>query len=75
MNIVGILINTLPAYTNRVVEHLKKLGIEIHGVNEKSQIVITLEQETDEMLTEQLTTVQQIQGVLTAAMVYHHVDE
>lgn len=75
MNIVGILINTLPAYTNRVVKNLKKLDIEIHGVNEKSQIVITLEQETDEMLTEQLTKVQQIQGVLTAAMVYHHVDE
>ena len=75
MNIVGILINTLPTYTNHVIEHLKKLNIEIHGVNEKSQIIITLEQETDEMLTEQLTTAQQIQGVLTAAMVYHHVDE
>jgi nitrate reductase NapAB chaperone NapD len=75
MNIVGILINTLPDYTNRVVEELKKLNIEIHGINEKSQIVITLEQETDEMLTEQLTQVQQIYGVLTAAMVYHQIDE
>jgi nitrate reductase NapAB chaperone NapD len=75
MNIVGVLINTLPAYTNRVVEELEKLNIEIHCVNEKSQIVITLEQETDEVLTEQLTQVQQIYGVLTAAMVYHHVDE
>jgi nitrate reductase NapAB chaperone NapD len=75
MNIVGILINTLPNYTNKVVEALKDLEIEIHGVNEKSQIVITLEQETDEMLTEQLTQVQQIYGVLTAALVYHQVDE
>jgi nitrate reductase NapAB chaperone NapD len=75
MNIVGILINTLPDYTNEVVEALKKLEIEIHAVNEKSQIVITLEQETDEMLTEQLTQVQQIYGVLTAALVYHQVDE
>ncbi len=75
MNIVGILINTLPDYTNKVVEALKKLEIEIHGVNEKSQIVITLEQETDEMLTEQLTQVQQIYGVLTATLVYHQVDE
>ncbi len=75
MNIVGVLINTLPDYTNRVVEELEKLNIEIHAVNEKSQVVITLEQETDEMLTQQLTQVQQIYGVLTAAMVYHHVDE
>ncbi len=75
MNIVGVLINTLPDYTNKVIEALKALEIEIHGVNEKSQIVITLEQETDEMLTEQLTKTQQIYGVLTAAMVYHHVDE
>ena len=75
MNIVGILINTLPNYTNRVLQNLKNLNIEVHGVNEKSQIVITLEQETDEMLTAQLTKVQQIYGVLTAAMVYHHVDE
>jgi nitrate reductase NapAB chaperone NapD len=65
----------LPNYTNKVVEALKDLEIEIHGVNEKSQIVITLEQETDEMLTEQLTQVQQIYGVLTAALVYHQVDE
>ena len=75
MNIVGVLINTLPDYTNKVVEMLNELEIEIHGVNEKSQIVITLEQENDEMLTEQLTKVQQIHGVLTAAMVYHQVDE
>lgn len=75
MNIVGILINTLPNYTNRVIEHLKNLNIDIHAVNEKSQIVITLEEETDEILTEQLTKVQQIYGVLTAAMVYHQVIE
>lgn len=75
MNIVGVLINTLPDYTNKVVTALKDLEIEIHGVNEKSQIVITLEQETDEMLTEQLTKIQQIKGVLTAALVYHQVDE
>lgn len=75
MNIVGVLINTLPNYTNKVVTALKDLEIEIHAVNEKSQIVITLEQETDEMLTQQLTKVQQIYGVLTAAIVYHQVDE
>ena len=75
MNIVGVLINTLPDYTNKVVEALKNLEVEIHGVNPKSQIVITLEQETDEMLTEQLTQVQQIYGVLTAAMVYHQIVE
>lgn len=75
MNIVGVLINTLPDYTNNVIEALKELEIEIHAVNEKSQIVITLEEETDEILTEQLTKVQQIYGVLTAAMVYHQVDE
>ncbi|MGB4499106.1 MAG: chaperone NapD [Methylococcaceae bacterium] len=75
MNIVGVLINTLPDYTNKVVEALKDLEIEIHAVNEKNQIVITLEQESDEMLTEQLTKVQQIYGVLTAAMVYHQVIE
>ena len=75
MNIVGVLINTLPDHTKKVIKELEKLNIEIHGVNEKSQIVITLEQETDEMLTEQLTQVQQIYGVLTAAIVYHQVDE
>lgn len=75
MNIVGVLINTLPDYTNKVVEALKKLEIEIHAVNDKSQIVITLEEETDDILTEKLTKVQQIYGVLTAAIVYHQVDE
>ena len=75
MNIVGVLINTLPLYTANITKDLQKLAIEVHGVNESGQIVITLEQETDEQLTNQLTQVQQIQGVLTAALVYHHVDE
>lgn len=74
MNIVGILINTLSKHTNYVLENLKQLGIETHGVNELGQIVVTLEEEHDEVITQKITQLQQIQGVLTAAMVYHQID-
>ncbi len=74
MNIVGILIGTLPEYTDYVLEHLKQLGIEVHGVNESGQIVVTLEEEHDEIITQKITQLQQIQGVLTAAMVYHQIE-
>jgi nitrate reductase NapD len=74
MNIVGILIGTLPEHTDYVLENLKQLGIEVHGVNELGQIVVTLEEELDEIITQKITQLQQIQGVLTAAMVYHQIE-
>lgn len=75
MNIVGILVSTLPKQTNHVMASLKKLNIETHGINELGQIIVTLEEVCDEVITQKITQLQQIYGVLTAAMVYHQVDE
>jgi nitrate reductase NapD len=72
MNTVGILINTLPAYSVQIAAHLPSLSAEVHAISAQGQIVITLQHESDEFITECITQIQSLIGVLTAALVYHH---
>lgn len=75
MNIVGILINVLPEYISTVSQGIVALGGEVHLSSEKGQLVITLEHSDDKVIADTITEIQLLKGVLTAAMVYHQIDE
>ncbi len=74
MNTVGILINTLPAFSAQIAAQLPLLSAEVHAVSAQGQIVVTLQHESDDFITECITQIQSLMGVLTAALVYHHRD-
>jgi len=80
IDICGILIHAQPTKLEAVQTQLKALhGTEIHAV-ENGRIVLTVEGEIpsddnphpDNSAAEILKQIQQLQGVLSAAMIYQH---
>jgi len=74
MNIVGILIQFQPRYSAHVERDVLTLGCEVHLTTGDGKMVVTLEHVSDQTMTDTLTALQQIPGILTATLVYHHYD-
>ncbi|MEY4767393.1 MAG: hypothetical protein RL637_32 [Pseudomonadota bacterium] len=74
MNIVGIIVVTLPDYTEQVATQIATLDAQIHYVTENGQLVITIEHEHDEAIHNCIAAIQTLTGVLSATLVYHQVD-
>ena len=50
-------------------------GVEVHGNNEDGRIVITVEDESANNISDTLVQIQDVPGVLSAAMIYHQFEE
>jgi nitrate reductase NapD len=49
-------------------------GVEIHAADERGKLVVTIETESEADLAERFTAISLLDGVLAAALVYHHVE-
>ena len=74
MNTVGILIQFQPRERERVQAEVIDLGCEVHLTTAEGKMVVTLEQSSDGLIADTLVALQDISGVLTAALIYHHYD-
>lgn len=73
MNICGILVHAHPEGFDAVRERLLSVpGVEVHGVSEEGRAVVTLEEEDEDQMADSLLTIQRMDGVLAASMIYHH---
>ena len=71
MNISGVIVKTYPENLVRIKEILSSMaGIEVHGNNEDGRIVITVEQDNANSISDTLFEIQDVPGVLSAAMIY-----
>ena len=72
-NICGVLVHAMP---NRVAEVRAKLeaidGVEVHEVADAGRVVVTLEDRPGSPAIDQLSAIHCIEGVVAAALVYHH---
>lgn len=68
------LIQFQPRYFAHVERDVLMLGCEVHLTTGDGKMVITLEHASDQTMTDTLTALQQIPGILTATLVYHHYD-
>lgn len=76
MNISGIIVQTSPEQSAVVQEQLTALsGVEVHAIKEDGRIVITIEDTPDNAPTDTVMNVQNMQGVLSASLVYNYCDE
>jgi nitrate reductase NapD len=73
MNISGVLLH---AHPNRLAPLRRQLGrmpgLEIHATTGEGRLVLTLEEADGVPLGEALLKLQGLEGVLSAALVYHH---
>ncbi len=76
MNISGVLVKTFPKNIMSIEKTLATMnGVEVHGNNEDGRIVITVEQTDTGGISDTLTEIQNVTGVLSAAMIYHHFED
>lgn len=76
MNISGVLVRTYPENIDSVTTLLAALeGVEVHGSNTDGRMVVTVEQENAGQLSDLLTQMHDIPGVLSASMIYHQFED
>ena len=76
MNVSGVVVRTFPAHIERVSQTLQDFdGVEVHGANPDGRLVVTIEQDSDRATAELLVRLQDVPGVLSASMVYHHFED
>lgn len=76
MNISGVLVKAYPEHIPSIEEVLITMtGVEVHGNNEDGRIVITVEDKSANNISDTLTQIQGVPGVLSAAMIYHQFED
>ncbi len=76
MNISSIVVQTHPQNAAVLQEELAGLsGVEVHAVKEDGRIVITVEDTLDNAPADTLMNVQNMQGVLSALLIYNYCDD
>lgn len=73
MNICGVLVHAMPSKVDELCQKLAGIdGVEVHQVAEGGRIIVTLEDTPTSPAVEQLASIHGIEGVVAAALVYHH---
>jgi len=76
MNISGVLVRVYPEQITSVGESLVAMqGVEVHGNSDDGRIVVTVEQDDANLMSDVLTNMQTIPGVLAASMIYHQFED
>lgn len=73
VNICGVLVQVKPAHSQRVQDALATLpGVEVHLSDTRGQIVVTVEDTEESKAVGVIDQFREVEGVLSAALVYHN---
>lgn len=76
MNISGVIVHSRPENIESVREQLdRQPGIEVHGISDDGRLVVTVETDSDGAMADAVVGLQNMAGVIAAAMVYHHFED
>lgn len=76
MNISSILVQTRPDNSSGIQKKLADIpGVDVHGATSDGHIIITIEDTPGHMPSDTLMNVQNMMGVMSAAIVYNYSDE
>jgi len=76
MNISGVLVRAYPDNLASITNTLDSLeGVEVHGHNEDGRLVVTVERKNAGQMSDVLTHMHDIPGVLSASMIYHQFED
>jgi len=76
MNISGVLVKAYPQNLLSIEKALSTMqGVEVHGNNDDGRIVITVEDDNANNISDTLVEIQGVHGVLSASMVYHQFED
>lgn len=76
MNISGVLVHAYPQNAEAVKTQLLAFpGVEVHAISAEGKLVVTVEEDNARMMADTVMRFQDVPGVLSAAMIYHHYEE
>ncbi len=76
MNISGVLVHARPERAEAAKQQLVKIpGVEVHAISPEGRMVLTIEAKHAGQMADTMVACQNIAGVLSAAMIYHHDEE
>lgn len=76
MNICGVLVHVKNNCVEQVTKSLQAMpGVEIHQVTAEGRMIVTIEGESRRYVGDTLTGFYNVEGVLSASMVYQFSDE
>ncbi|HSV28048.1 MAG TPA: chaperone NapD [Candidatus Omnitrophota bacterium] len=74
-NVCGVLVHARPAELDHVRVGLGELpGVEIHQVTDDGRLIVTVEDAEGQWAGATISRFNDIRGVLSVALVYHHFD-
>jgi periplasmic nitrate reductase NapD len=75
VHIASLVVHALPQHAQEVIAAITALpGAQVHGASAAGKLVVTLEAGSDATMLDQIAAIQQLDGVLTAALVYQCAD-
>ncbi len=75
-NLCGVLVHARPGRAQMVAHRLvKEPGVEVHHISEDDRLVITVEHTDRRRLVDTIAAFHDINGVLSAAVIYQFNDE
>lgn len=73
IHVAGLVVHTRPESLERVRAGLVRLsGAEIHAVDPRGKLVVTLEAASDAIIADLLNTIPDIPGVIACTLAHHH---
>lgn len=76
VHISSLLVSARPSALDDVEQHLARISIaEVAHIDPQGKIIVTLETEDESAIVQALTDIQLIDGVVSAALVFHQVDD
>jgi nitrate reductase NapD len=73
MNISSVIVIPHPDHIEAVRLRLQEVeGVELHAVSPEGKMIVTVEADDDRTTTGTYEFISQLDGVLSASMVYHH---
>lgn len=72
----SVVVHGKPAEIDAISRSIENLpGAEVHGRSDQGKLVVTLEAATEQDLLERIDAINHLRGVLSVALVFHHVEE
>ncbi len=75
-NLCSLLVHAHQGQMNRVQEMLQQRpGVEVHANTQDSRMIVTVEADNRREVAQQIMDIQQLEGVLSASMIYQFSDD
>jgi len=75
-NICGVLVHARTENAQQVKTRLEKLsGVEVHSETDDGRLIVTVESDSRKYVADTISSLHEIEGVLSASMVYQFSDD